>query len=581
MSSGWEATVTRVSGLQRRAAAEPAPRQPPLSKVLADAADRDEDGEGEEEEAGGDGSSSDPTLDARKERPRGAYLFVVVCVACASALVGGVFLMPRVRVAGYELWRAILLLNVAVFSFGAFTLLVRGTAFVVGRLTYGGRSHYLMHNLRVPIRNVFWSTTCYATWRGLFRDVRADRPGVRPRVDAVVTSIQITIVVLAVQSILVRLPANKFHAGTYFDRIRRSVANQLVVERLSVPYHSLPDVRPSEEDLEASLRRKRGERQTIMPPNVSFNALLSIARKRRKMPECADEASARLFAQDVFANVVPDSSVEVFDRTHLTRFFVGCEGQIDEFMDACFDGADEVRLQTFQDFIVRLNEEIVLLKLALTDKRSAIASISTATRAVCLAACAFVACIIVFRLDLTKVMVLASSWLVSSILIVGPAIRDVVDGVVFVFVRHPYDMGDFVEIDKEVYLVDSVGLLSTIFLYKRRITSIPNKGLAGGVIVNLSRTTFTEVFSVLVKRPIHVEDAVAAFLRARKTLWEPDTFSVVFANGEHCPCVRLTVVVNCKYPFENRTRNSNELFEFLYRTVGERCECSRSWPSSS
>jgi small-conductance mechanosensitive channel len=252
---------------------------------------------------------------------------------------------------------------------------------------------------------------------------------------------------------------------------------------------------------------------------------------------------------------------------------------IDEFMDACFEGADEVRLEAFQDFIVRLNEEIILLKLALADKRSAIASISTATRVVCFAACLFVACIIVFKLSLAKVMVLASSWLVSSILVVGPSVRDVLDGIVFVFVRHPYDIGDFVEVDKEVYLVDSVGLLSTVFLYKRRITSIPNKGLAGAIIVNLSRTTFTETFSVLVRRPVHVDDRIASYLQAHKALWEPDTYAVAYANAEHCPCVRLTVVVNCKYPFENRVRNSNKLFEFLYGVVGERCGCWRVGPS--
>ena len=551
---------------------EPRPRQVPISKVLAEA----RDGDDEEEEEADEATSSGPSPAPRRERPWARFAYGAFGVVCVLALVGTRTFLPRAQVGGYGLWRAALLLNVAVFSFGLFTILVRTIAYVVGRLTYGGRSHYMIHNMRSPLRDLVWSSTCYATWKWLFPHV-----GPRRRVDAFVWSIQVTIVVLAVQSIMVRILANRFHAGAYFERIRRSVASQLVVERLSVPFHSLPDVRLSEEDLEASLRRKKAANSTIMPPDVSFNTLLSIARKRRKMPECADEASARLFAQDVFANVVPEPGVEAFDRTHLVRFFVGCEGQIDDFMDACFEGADEVRLEAFQDFIVRLNEEIILLKLALADKRSAIASISTATRVVCSAACLFVACIVVFKLSLAKVMVLASSWLVSSILVVGPAVRDVLDGIVFVFVRHPYDVGDFVEVDKEVYLVDSVGLLSTVFLYKRRITSIPNKGLAGSIIVNLSRTTFTETFSVLVRRPLHVDDQIASYLQAHKALWEPDTYAVAYANAEHCPCVRLTVVVNCKYPFENRVRHSNKLFEFLYGVVGERCGCWRFGPAIS
>ncbi|GAQ92696.1 hypothetical protein KFL_010980010, partial [Klebsormidium nitens] len=117
MSAGRETTVTRVSGLQRRTAVEPQPRQVPISKVLAEAREGDE----EEEEEADEAASSGPSPPPRRQRKWARYAYGAFGVVCVLALVGTRIVLPRAQVGGYGLWRAALLLNVAVFSFGLFT----------------------------------------------------------------------------------------------------------------------------------------------------------------------------------------------------------------------------------------------------------------------------------------------------------------------------------------------------------------------------------------------------------------------------------------------------------------------------
>ena len=53
------------------------------------------------------------------------------------------------------------------------------------------------------------------------------------------------------------------------------------------------------------------------------------------------------------------------------------------------------------------------------------------------------------------------SWLIGS------SLAEVLTSIIFLFVKHPYDVGDRVQIDKEQYTVKEIRLLSTILLDSR------------------------------------------------------------------------------------------------------------------
>lgn len=50
------------------------------------------------------------------------------------------------------------------------------------------------------------------------------------------------------------------------------------------------------------------------------------------------------------------------------------------------------------------------------------------------------------------------SWLI------GGTCQEILTGIIFLFVKHPFDVGDKVVINKETYLVKEIMLLSTVFL---------------------------------------------------------------------------------------------------------------------
>ena len=50
------------------------------------------------------------------------------------------------------------------------------------------------------------------------------------------------------------------------------------------------------------------------------------------------------------------------------------------------------------------------------------------------------------------------SWLIGS------SLSEVLTSIIFLFVKHPYDVGDRIQLNKDIYTVKEIRLLSTVFL---------------------------------------------------------------------------------------------------------------------
>ena len=58
-------------------------------------------------------------------------------------------------------------------------------------------------------------------------------------------------------------------------------------------------------------------------------------------------------------------------------------------------------------------------------------------------------------------LILGLSWLI------GNSLSEVLTSIIFLFIKHPYDVGDRVTVEEEVYTVKEIRLLSTIMLDSR------------------------------------------------------------------------------------------------------------------
>ncbi len=113
----------------------------------------------------------------------------------------------------------------------------------------------------------------------------------------------------------------------------------------------------------------------------------------------------------------------------------------------------------------------------------------------------------------------------------GNTVKTGLENFLFVFKTKPYSIGDFVEIKGQdgVFEVVSIQLLTTTFRnLQNKIVIMPNAMLLASVIFNLSRSKHAGFLipvivsaSVSTQTVVQFKAAVAAFLAARPTNWQP------------------------------------------------------------
>lgn len=73
-------------------------------------------------------------------------------------------------------------------------------------------------------------------------------------------------------------------------------------------------------------------------------------------------------------------------------------------------------------------------------------------------------------------LLLGLSWLI------GASLAEVLTSIIFLFIKHPYDVGDRVDLDEDSYTVKEIRLLSTIFLDSNgALVQAPNTVINGKV----------------------------------------------------------------------------------------------------
>lgn len=73
-------------------------------------------------------------------------------------------------------------------------------------------------------------------------------------------------------------------------------------------------------------------------------------------------------------------------------------------------------------------------------------------------------------------LLLGLSWLI------GASLSEVLTSIIFLFIKHPYDVGDRVDLDEDSYTVKEIRLLSTIFLDSNgALVQAPNTVINGKV----------------------------------------------------------------------------------------------------
>ncbi|XP_059436775.1 mechanosensitive ion channel protein 6-like [Corylus avellana] len=411
---------------------------------------------------------------------------------------------------------------------------------------------YFVYGVRKPVRNCLWLGLVLIAWHFLFdkkveRETKSDKLGY---VTKVLVCLLVGSLVWLVKTLMVKVLASSFHVSTYFDRIQESLFNQYVIETLSGK--PLIEMRNAEEeikladevkklqnagatippDLKASafpsmmsgrvigsgkLSRassKKGDDQGITidhlhrfnPKNVSawnMKRLMNIARhgtlstldeqilgttkEDETNSQIRSEFEAKTAAKKIFLNVARQGSKFIY-LEDLMHFLVE-----DEALKTLsrFEGASDTKRiskSSLKNWVVNAFRERRALALTLNDNQTAVNTLHRAVNII-VALVILVISLLILGIATTKFLLLVSSQLVVAAFIFGNTCKIVFEAIIFLFVMHPFDVGDRCEIEGIQMVVEEMKILTTSFLRYDNTKSIyPNTVLATKCINNFFRS---------------------------------------------------------------------------------------------
>ncbi|KAI3956523.1 hypothetical protein MKW92_048113 [Papaver armeniacum] len=450
---------------------------------------------------------------------------------------------------------------------------------------------YFVYGLRKAVQNCLWLGMVLIAWSYLLdkkvaKEVIKDRTRIPFYVTKCLILLLVGTLLWLVKTLIVKVLASSFHVTTYFDRIQDSLFTQYVIETLSGP-PVIEIQRNREEDeqvmveienlqkagctMPADLRatalpptpimKKIGSRRVIESGRIIQNTspevksgctnkkleegitidelhklnqknisawkmkrLMNIIRhgvittidehidgdscdEHESATTIRSESEAKSAATKIFNNVAKPYS-KFIQLEDIMRFMRDEEA---EKTMSQFEGAietDKINKKSMKNWLVNAFGERRALALTLDDTKT----IAT-----------------------TKFLVLISSQLLLVAFMFGNTCKMVFESIIFLFVMHPFDVGDRCEVEDVQMVVEEMNILTTVFLrYDNQKIIYPNSVLSTKPISNLYRSPdmgdaidFCIHVSTPVEKISTMKHRLTAFIESKREHWYPSPMIVV------------------------------------------------------
>ncbi|KAL7276664.1 hypothetical protein RUND412_000324 [Rhizina undulata] len=223
--------------------------------------------------------------------------------------------------------------------------------------------------------------------------------------------------------------------------------------------------------------------KNVFNPNSAYSVVINALHRK---------SSAEALAQRIWMSFVPEGS------TALT---------LDDLLEVMGPDHEEKAKECFQALDADSNgdvslDEMVLHVLHVYNERRSLAKsmqdVDNAIRALdkVLLFIVFIIVVIVFvvfqQTSIGTTIAGAGTVLISMSFVFSLTAQEVLGSCIFLFVKHPYDVGDRVDIDDTRLIVEHISLLFTVFkrVDDNKMTQIPNNVLNTKVIDNVSRSAY-------------------------------------------------------------------------------------------
>lgn len=386
---------------------------------------------------------------------------------------------------------------------------------------------YFVYSLKKSFRVFIWLALIILAWGLLInRGVKRSRKTTKilNYITRGLASFLIGAALWMVKTFLVKLLASSFHVTNFFDRIQESILHQYILQTLSGPrlmkFSERTDscrtsgclcltrlkkgkhVKKEEViDIEKLKKMKRrrvsawtigGLIKVIRSSGLStvsgaLDEIVDEEEHGQKKGYITNEWEAKAAAYRIFNNVAKHGLKHIDEEDLLD--FMKVE-EVDNLL-LLFEEQGEkgqIKKSSFRDWVVNVYNERKILAHSLNDTKTAIEELTKVTSII-----VFIMIIIIWLLLMgfatTQVLVFISSQLLLVVFMIGNACKTAFEATIFVFVMHPFDVGDRCVIDGVQMIVEEMNILTTIFLrYDGEKIAYPNSILATKAISNFNRS---------------------------------------------------------------------------------------------
>ncbi|CAL0300510.1 unnamed protein product [Lupinus luteus] len=284
--------------------------------------------------------------------------------------------------------------------------------------------------------------------------------------------------------------------------------------------------------------------------------ILGSANEDENATQIRSENEAKAAAKKIFQNVARHGCryIHVDDLMHFMR------GDEAEKTLSLFEGASDsgkIGKSALKNWVVNAFRERRALALTLNDTKTAVNKLHRMLNFLVILLIVII-WLLILQIASTKLFLFVSSQVVLVAFIFGNSCKTVFESIIFLFVLHPFDVGDRCEIDGVQMVVEEMNILTTIFLrYDNQKILIPNSVLATKAISNFYRSPDMGdaiEFCIHISTPIEsisaVKHRIQSYIDNKKEHWHASPL-IVFKDCEQLNMVRLAIWPTHKMNFQD------------------------------
>lgn len=542
------------------------------------------------------------------------FLIIMICLVCSLTLTS----LNHELVWGLELWKWCLMIMVIFCGRLVSAWVVGLMVFLIERnFMLREKVLYFVFGLRKSFQNCVWLALVLVCWMVMFPEDlgKQKQNAMMKKMFRALVAVLIGATIWLLKIVLVKVLASSFHVATFFDRMKESVFHHYILDALSGP----PLDETDETELAELKKRLRFTKSLPVPPvptrttstrrTIDMEKLKKLSMGRRASAwsvkklvnyvrsyglstisrkvddfgsadsEINSEWGARNCAHRIFKNVAKPG-IKYIEEEDLVRFLKSEEVHT---IFPLFEGALEtgkISKSSLRNWVVHAYIERKALAHSLNDTKTAVQQLHRLASAM-VVVIIIVASLLVMGLATIKVIFVVTSQLLLVGFVFQNTCKTIFESIIFVFVMHPFDVGDRCVVDGVQMVVEEMNILSTVFLrYDMEKIYYPNSVLLTKPISNFRRSPDMGdgvEFTIDVSTPIdHInalKKAIQAYIESKPKYWSPK-HSLIFKDIENINKLKMGLYVqhtiNHQNYGEKSIRRSDLVFELkkIFENLG-------------